>query len=314
MKRFCKRGQFNFVWLFAILAGGAILALAIWGALQAGDTIRYQSDTEAAMSISILTNPLQSGFAEGSFGMISFQSLSRINNVCSDFEFGKNDISVAASSGVGREWNDAGGAVPVHDKYIFSEEAAEGEDFYVFSKSFDFPYEISDLIFLFSDSYCFLNSPDFVEDDVLGLGIDNIALDNCTDEDIRVCFGGGSNCDVIVYGSCSDCDSAFDEGVVSKAEGDFVYVGSLMYGAIFSGKDVYDCNVERLFYRAGSIARIFSEKADLMSTRSCDTGLKGDLISWEGLLENATSDDLVSLKGYSDSMNKQNAREVCGMW
>lgn len=310
-----KRGQFNFVWLFAILAGGAILALAIWGALQTGDTLRYQGDTETAKSISILTNPLQTGFAEGSFGVISFQSETRINNICLDSGFGQNDISVATRSGVGEEWNLAGGATSIHNKYIFSKEINQGEDYYVFSKSFEFPYEVSDLIFLSGDDYCFLNAPDFAREDVLGLGIDNVVLDNCSSEDIRVCFGGGADCDVIVYGSCrTGCDSAFEEGRVVKKGEDMLYVGNLMYAAIFSEKQVYACNVKRLLYRAKSIAEIFFEKANLMNSRGCDTNLKGDLSGWVAALENATSEDLVSLKGYADSMKKKNDREVCGLW
>jgi len=139
MRSVNSKGQFSFVWIFAILAGGAILALAIWGATQAGSSLRYQGDSEVAKSISILTDPMQSGFAEGSFGKISFQQGTRINNICSDFEFGKNDISVATHSRVGEEWERAGVATAVHNKYIFSEEINQGLDYYVFSKSLYFP-------------------------------------------------------------------------------------------------------------------------------------------------------------------------------
>ena len=132
-------GQFNFVWLFAIVAGGAILFLAIYGALQFGDTLRYGSDTKAAKSIAILTDPLQAGFAEGSFGKILFRQEARVNNICFDGEFGKNDISVSQRSDVGAEWNLAGGATSVYNKYIFSSEKSSGFDYYVFSKPFNFP-------------------------------------------------------------------------------------------------------------------------------------------------------------------------------
>jgi len=299
MRGLKKKGQFNFVWIFAILAGGSILALAIWGAVQTGDTLRYGSDTEAARSISVITNPLQAGFAEGTFGRIAFQQETRINNIClDDSGFGKNDLSVATRSGVGNDWNLAGGAASIHNKYIFSEEQSEGLDYYVFSKPFNFPYEVSDLIFLTSVRYCFLGDTDDVADEVLGLGMENVVFDNCSASDTRVCFGGGQNCDFIVYGSCSgNCDSIYDEGVVSKRSGDLHYVGSLMWGAIFSDKGVYDCNVGRLMYRTKRIAEIFSAKADLMNARDCGTNLKVDLIVWSGLVGNASSSDLISLKG-----------------
>ena len=323
-----ERGQFNFVWLFAIIVGGAILVLAIYGAMQAGDTARYQSDSEVAKSLSIITDPLQAGFGESSFGRISFRQETRINNICLDNGFGQNDISVATRSGVGQEWNLAGGATSIHNKYIFSSEQNSGEDYYVFSKGFDFPYEVADLIFLTPENYCFVNAPDEVVDEVLGLSIPNIEVDNCTITDVvRVCFGNGRSrldssshqtgqgCDVMVYGSCQGgCDSVFDEGTVVKGSSDMKYVGSLMYGAIFSDKEVYDCNVERLMYRAGKIAEEFSVKTDLMDSRGCGTNMKADLVVWSGLLMNATSDSLLGLRTMSDVIDKKNSREVCGVW
>jgi len=310
----CK-GQFSFVWLFAILTGAAILALAIWGATQAGDSLRYQADSEVAKSISILTDPMQSGFAEGSFGKISFQQETRINNFCLDSGFGKNDISVSTRSGVGEAWNSAGVATSVHNKYIFSEERNQGLDYYVFSKSFDFPYEVSDLIFLTSKNYCFLNAPDNVEDDILSLGIDNIILGNCSSLDERICFGSGADCDVIVYGACSSgCESVYDFGRVVKSSSEMMYVGDLLYAAIFSDEDVYDCNVRRLLYRAGSISDVFLDKAILMDARDCNSNLESNLMSWKGMLEDAGSDNLVLLKGFAEDMGKKNDREVCGLW
>ena len=312
-----KRGQFNFVWLFAIIVGGAILVLAIYGATQAGDTARYQSDSEVAKSIAIITDPLQAGFGESSFGRISFNDETRINNICLSGGFGKNEISVATRSGVGKEWNLAGGATSIHNKYIFSSERSSGEDYYVFSKGFDFPYEVADLIFLTPENYCFVNAPDEVVDEVLGLSIPNIQINNCTITDaVRVCFGNGDDCDVMVYGSCQGgCDSVFDVGTVSKGSSDMKYVGSLMYGAIFSDKGVYDCNVLRLLYLAGKIAEEFVEKTDLMDARNCNTNLKPDLIVWKSLIENANVDDLASLRSMADVIEKKNRGEkLCGVW
>ena len=340
------KAQFNFAWIFAIVVGGAILFLAIFGAMKAGDTYRYQSDTEIAKSLSVITDPLQSGFSEGSFGKISFGQETRINNICFEGGFGKNDISVSTRSEIGEEWNLPGGATSIHNKYFFSSEKSSGLDYYVFSKSFNFPYEISDLIFLTSDNYCFLNAPDEVADEIIGMNIENIEIEhptgvplgvgfpgstsdgaNCTlANSVKVCFGSGpqldnspyqtgQDCDVMVYGSCSSgCDSVYDEGTVSKSGGDMKYVGNLMYAAIFSDKLIYDCNVKRLMYRAGRIAEEFFAKADLMDARGCNTNLGSDLAVWSGLTGNATSDDLIGLRSMADSMESKNDRELCGVW
>jgi hypothetical protein len=310
-----KLAQFDFVWIFAILAGGAILALAIWGALQTGDTLRFKGDTEAAKSISVLTDPMQAGFADASFGKIVFRQETRLNNICLTGDFGKNDISVATRDGVGKDWNLAGGRVSVHNKYIFSKERNEGFEFGVFSKSFEFPYEVSDLIFLMDGDYCFLEAPQNIIDEISGLGIENIFFDNCSSGDERVCFGGGEKCDSIVYGSCSgNCDSIFDEGVVSKGGGEMEYVGSLIYGAIFSDPAVYECNVFRLMYRTANIAKILEGKNNLMDARNCESNLRGDLIAWGSMLGNSSSEDLISLKNFADDLDNKNNGELCRLW
>jgi len=292
------------------------LVLAIYGAMQTGDVMKLESNTEAGKSISILTDPLQAGFAEGSFGTISFRDNTRINNFCYDGGVGKNDISVSTRSNIGTEWNSPGEPSSIYNKYIFSEDRLEGSDYYVFSKSFDFPYKVADLIFLMSESYCFLNAPNEVEDEIVGLGIKNIEVGEC--EDIgaeRVCFGGGSDCDVIVYGSCSsNCESIYDSGKVVKGSEEMSYVGSLMYGAIFSSEDIYNCNVERLMFRTSKVAKVFSEKVDLMGARGCDSNLKGDLVSWSGMTGNSSSDGLASLRSAGNSLDRKNSREICGVW
>jgi len=311
-----KRGQFNFAWMFAIIVGGAILFLAIFGAMRTGDTYRFQADTEIAKSLSVITDPLQAGFAEGSYGKISFRQETRINNICLGGGFGKNDISVSTRSNIGEAWNLPGGATSIHNKYFFSNEASSGLEYYVFSKPFNFPYEISDLIFMTVDNYCFLNAPEEIADIVVGMNIENIEVDNCTlINPVNVCFGVGDDCDVMVYGSCgSRCDSIYDEGTVSKSGGDMKYVGNLMYAAIFSDKLIYDCNVERLMYRNGKIAEEFVAKADLMDARGCNTNLRSDLAVWGGLTINATSNDLIGLRSMAENMDSKNDRELCGVW
>ncbi len=315
MKHTKKRGQFNFVWIFAILAGGAILSLAIWGAVRTGDTLRYGADTEVARGISILTDPMQAGFADSSFGKITFKQETRLNNICLSGKFGKNEISVATKSGVGKAWNSAGGEISIHNKYIFSKEKNQGTEYYVFSKPFNFPYKVSDLLFLMSGRYCLINTPPSIRDEVSGIGIKNIVFENCSSGDERVCFGGGSNCDMIVYGSCSgDCSSIYDEGVVSKKDGDLKYVGNLMWGAIFSDKDIYNCNVKRLMFRTKEISEVYSEKTNLMNARNCGTNMKGELDAWSAETNNATDEDIISLKVVADNLEKKNEGELCGLW
>ena len=316
-KHSARRAQFNFVWLFAIIAGGAILFLAIYGATQIGDTKGFQTNTEIAKSISIITDPLQSGFAASSFGKISLQQESRINNFCYDKEFGKNEISVSTRSGIGKEWSTTGAPIAITNKYIFSSERNTGKDYYVFSKPFNFPYEISDMIFITPEKYCFVSNKQTEEiiDEITMLKMPNIEVDNCSSESIKVCFNNGNDCDITVYGSCtSGCDSVFDSGEVIKGSQEMKYVGNLMYAAIFSDKNIYDCNVKRLMHRNAKLAEMFSEKVDLMNARDCASNLKVDLVVWQTLVTNTSSEDLIPLMSESERLDKKNNKELCGTW
>ena len=172
-----RKAQFNFTGLFAIIAGAAILMLAIYGVSKAVNNERYKIDTEIAKKIFILTNPLQAGFSEGKSGEIIFKQESRINNFCFDSpDFGRNDISVSTRSEIGKPWDSPGEEVSVKNKYIFSSEKNTGEKYYIFSKPFRFPYKVSDLVFVTSKRYCFIGASESIIDEVEG--IKYIEIDN----------------------------------------------------------------------------------------------------------------------------------------
>jgi len=198
----------------------------------------------------------------------------------------------------------AGEEIPVTDKYIFSSKES-GKDYYVFSKAFYFPYKVSDLIFLTSRKHCFVGAPDFVEGDLGGLGVENIEIGNCSDDSVIVCFD--SSCDISVHG---------DEvsGYVIKNNGRYDYVGNLLYGAIFSDKDVYDCNVKRLLYRTGKVAKVYAEAGRLRESKGVGTNLISYLTFFSGQVLNATSDDLSSLQPLSEELDSVNSKEVAGLW
>ncbi|MFA4960603.1 MAG: hypothetical protein WC548_02965 [Candidatus Pacearchaeota archaeon] len=308
-----KRGEFNFVWLFAIVVGGLILFLAVYGATKIGDTKKYQTDSEIAKQISILTDPMQAGFAEGSFSKMTFKQEIKIKNLCSVGNFGENEISVSTKTN--NKWNQFGAGTIIPNKYIFSAELNEGKEFYITSKPFNFPYEVSDMIFLTSKEYCFSNSPDEISEEIKELNIPNIKIENCSGSEIKVCFGSSANCDIVIYGTClSNCDSVYEEGVVEKKEEIIKYVDNLLLAAIFSDKTVYDCNINRLLQRTSSIAELYSEKADISNARNCNTNLKSDLLFWKDFTVNSTSDEIISLNILSKSLQIKNERELCKLW
>ena len=325
-----SKAQFNFNWMFAIIAGVIILFLAIYGVMQIGDTSRRQTDTEIAKQLAVFTDPLQAGFASGSFGRIRFQQETRINNLCyppSELsraeKFGRNEISVATSSEIGEKWERAGYSIAVYDKYMFSpqQENNQAEEFYVFSKPFYFPYKVSDLTVLIpaSHNYCLISAPEHIEDELNGLNIPNINVENSSDncDDDAVEIGFSSSNDIDVYGTCtSDCGNLeqYKEGYVEKDGEKLYYIGSLIYAAMFSDNNIYNCNVERLLYRTGKISEVFRGKADLMDNRGCNTNLKPDLISFGASVINASSDEIISLHQQAKQIQYKNEKEICGLW
>lgn len=320
-----KRGEFSFVWLFALFVGGAILFFSIYGVMKSSEVSQSQTDSSIAKEISIITDPLQSGFAEGSFGVIKFNQETKIINDCfNDGKFGRNDISVSSRSRVGEEWKVPGNPTRIYNKYIFSSLEDSGEEYYVFVKEFNFPYEVSDIIFLTSRKFCFVNAPEYIEEEIRGLDIENIETENCdTDfEDYEsVCFSGASGCDILVTDECvgSNCLESYEKGVVRKTDGrDYYYVDSLLYAAIISDYETYSCNVERLMNRTASLAEIYSKKADLMNARDCGTnvgsGVGVNLNSWKLSVSSANQEDLISLRDGSIELDNINDREVCGLW
>ena len=302
-----KSGQFNFGWLFAIIVGGAILFFAIYGAMKTGDTQRYQSDTQVARSISILTDPLQAGFSQGSYGSIHFREITRINNLCYDNGFGRNDLSVSTRSDIGQEWNMPGSEASVHNKYIFSPENIQGKDFYVFSKPLELPYKIADLVFLISDNYCFTEAPEDIVSELSAFNIPNIQINNCTlPNQTKVCFVYKTGCDILV--------NTNDGKIIKKQEELYFQGRALMYAGIFSDKRNYICNTKRLLYRGQTIAEELIKKSDIMSSRGCQSSLKQDLVSWKLTLNNTSPDNLADLHNQLVEIENKNEKEQCSLW
>jgi DNA polymerase III delta prime subunit len=160
-----------------------------------------------------------------------------------------------------------------------------------------------------SKTYCFKDVPQNVEDDLEAFNSENIRIENCSQEDTEVCFSG--SCDIMV-----NCDCEYDEytGFVQKNNKKMYFVGNLLFAAIFSDKEIYDCNVERLFYRASKVAEVFSKKADLMNSRNCGTNLQADLLAWSAMLKKAKAEDIGSLFDASKNLGEKNEIELCSIW
>lgn len=318
--------EFSFSWIFAFIAGAAILFIAIYTSGRIIKTGEYEQATQTASKLTALFEPL--GVAgqgqEAKSGKISLNSQIKIYSECfTDGTLGRGRISIAEKkSFTDKEYGQKGVASEFSNKYVFFEEEAEGRDFNYFTKSFNSPFKVADLLIITGKNYCFVNPPTFIEDDINSLGINNIIVKNSISECLSnktitnksqvVCFDSGSmnTCGAIVR---DDSGGDYENGEVESITGVKTFFGELIYPAIFSKKNDYECNIKRIMMREANLARLYSEKSKLLSIRGvCESGAENGLITLENAARSLkTSRDLPSVKSASELINQNG---VCQLW
>lgn len=301
--------QISYQWIFALVAGGVILFLAIYGATKVIETGETQIDAKTGRNIGILLNPLESG--PESFTKPQPLQLpvdTRIYNDCDNMgEFGHQKISISQKS-YGK-WTDTKTQVSFPNKYIFSESPVEGKTFIVFSKPYNLPFKVASLIYLipFEEDYCFSDAPEDIERDINNINAKNLKIGNCTQEDIKVCFSSDSDCDMRVD---------VGGGVVEKREGEIYFQDeSLMYGAIFSSVENYECQVKRIMQRIVNLVEIYNDKAQFISPIGCNSNLRTDLNVLKSKAGNLTdSHGLYQITSLSKDIQEENKYAVCSLW
>lgn len=294
-----KRGfEFSFAWLFSIIIGGVIIFLAIYFSTSLIRNESIVQNTLNAKELEILLQPLETQSFETSIKpkVIEFPDETRLEIDCSyQVPFGYSKVKTSTRQRVGDKWQEGGVGSTLNNKYLFGEKSLESKAFQIFTQQFTMPFKIGDLTFIWSKDYCFVNAPNYIKEDFSSLGINESikfveALGMCNAKSEKVCFGSGES---------SDCDISVELNLERvKKQGRFVYYkGPLIYGAIFSDVDNYDCNVKRIMLKAGSLAGVYYNKSQLIASRS---------------KESCSVEMQALLKNYADksNMNSTNMQEV----
>ncbi len=132
-----RRGalEISFGWLFAIIAGIAIIALAIFFVVKFVNLQQMTIGAETGKEIGILLNPLEISFETAKTTKFTIPTETIIHNICqSDIGFGSQGIMLSQKN-LGK-WVDTNVQVSFENKYIFSDADVQGRDFYVFSNVF----------------------------------------------------------------------------------------------------------------------------------------------------------------------------------
>jgi hypothetical protein len=306
----------EFNWIFAILAGTVILFIAIYATSKLIGGGEQKIYTETASKIETLLSPMGTGLASGKSAQINFKKDTRTYYTCSDLgQFGKQTI--AFSEKTFGDYGEKGGQINTQ-KYIFAKSVEEGKTLYLFSKPFEMPFKIDDVIIISSENFCFYQAPEEIKDEINGLNIKNIQftdnLKNCTGT--SVCFGV-SGCEVNVFGLCEgyNCESIYDYGKVIKEGKSFYYDGALMYGAIMSSPEIYECNAKRLMKKLIELSNVYNDKANIIKSKGCDSDTGADLSSMISLARDTnSSNQLFSVSQKAEAIQLKNMGAGCKLW
>jgi len=303
-KRGRTRGylQISFTWLFAIIAGAFILFLAIFMTSKLIGTEQMTQDARTGKEIGVLLNPVEMGFESAKSTSITMPVETRITARCeNDDKFGEQIINLSQKS-FGK-WTETNTEVRFPNKYIFSENP-EGKTFYIFAKPFELGFKVADLIYMTSSEkeYCFKDAPENIKDEIEFLNQENLVTD-CQDDSIKICFSG--SCDIEVnYPS----KYVRKEGSRMDFSDD-----ALMYAAIFSDSENYECQVKRLMQRVANLALLYKDKANFISIRGCNSNL--NLLGLESAARSLNSSANLNLvNSVSEDINDKNKFAECRLW
>lgn len=312
-----KKGfEFSFGWIFAIIVGSAILAIGIYGAVKLIDISKYQQQTFAGKELGIILNPVEAGLSDSQITSIVFPVRTRVINDCDlSGDFGKQLISTSIQSEVGSEWEKPSAKSAFYNKYIFSEETIEGNNMIAFSKSFDFPFKVADVVYIYSvdSKYCFVNPPNSIKEDIESLKMPNINVTdnekNCLKSSKKVCFFGTS-CDINV-----NLAGQF----VRKYNQNLYYFedkeNTLLYGAIFSDPILYECQTKRLMKRTSQLSLLYLKKSLAISSIGCNSGMESDLNLFYNKTNSVNSSiNIRDIQMYSLNLEDKNRALVCKLF
>jgi len=313
-----KKGfEFSFGWLFAIVVGAVIIFLAIYASTSLIRQNRNIQDTFAGKELGVILSPVETSLESGKTTIISFPVETRVFNECrTNGNFGSQGISVASKSGIGKEWQVPGEISRFYNKYIFSSSTIEGKGATVLVKPLIFPFEVADLIFMWSntDEFCFVDAPGEIEDELTGLNIKNINfttnLGDCKKLSKKVCFSTKSGCEVQV--------DLISQSV--KKNKQTLYFANdkenaFLYGAIFADNGIYECQVKRLMKRTAELALLYRAKSESLSSNGCSSNLEGDLSTYANqTLKLNNTNQLREIELSSDELGRRNDALSCKLF
>jgi len=273
-----KNGQMEFGWLFSLIIGAVIIFLAIFFAGKIFTTGTHLSDVETLRTFDILLNPFSSVGSIASLTLsksIEMPYNTELNLSC--FPSGTQEGQRLSLRTIDKKTTGDWVSYNIKNKYIFGNTSIQGKTFWTFSKPFEFPWRVDDLIYIISENYCFIDNgmPSSIKKELSMINASVIQIvsnqDDC-EEAITVCFSGCSGQDVIVnYG---------DQTVAKDRQHTMIFADDAsMYAAIFSNNQLYNCNIQRLLTRLQGQIGIYKAWAMELNREGCENQLLIDRLN-----------------------------------
>src|SRR3989338_1197153 len=325
MKAVNKKGfEFSFGWIFALIFGGIIIFLAIYMAFNIVSGERRASDSGLAKSFDTLLYPIGTGLESNKVTQITFPVETMISFQCSsDTGFGEQIIRTSSSSSLGSKYSENPISVRSKDKYIFSDPKVEGKTFLTFVKPLDMPFEVADMIYFIptTEKYCFvISKSSTIGKELDGLKNNNYQfnktifiedLKNCPQDSKKICFN---------MGNTRDCHASISGDRISKGNKNVYFDGgengnALLYAAIFSEPEYYECQLKRLNKRASELAKLYLQKQQ-MSPAGCGQGVETELEAYANLTAsfNSRESSLSNILSISKNLGGRNDRLSCPLF
>lgn len=303
----------SFNWLFAILVGATFIFLAIYAANSLIGSERQVLDTQAAQQLESLLNPLETSIETLAKPRdLIFPAESRILVGCDeDPEYSSSTLQVQISSALGQKWENNGYENKLYSKYIFASKENQGKRFASIVLPFNLPYKIGQFTIIWSEPKCLVNPTQEIAKAFGNTTYNIIIKENaasCPVKSERICFESSDEvCDVTV-------DSANRR--VRKGSKNLFYEGNLIYAAIFSDPEIYECNLRRLNQKRIYLSQLMAAKSQLIETTSltgCSRTIQSSLISYSKINYN-NSRNLAYLFDEANKLEKQNDPLQCELW
>ncbi len=311
-----KKGfEMSFAWVFSLIVGAVIIFLAIYGVTKLISTSEHEINTKNAARFEAILSPLQTSVESGRSSSIELIEDTRIYVDCNtEGDFGNTIVSFSEKFGLRDEWSEPGGRVSEQANYLFAEEVIEGKEVYFFVKSVEMPFKLGEIMSAYTKSYCFVNAPDSIAEEVIALGeTANLEIvdssGKCSAESRKVCFSG--DCEINVRCEDLGCES----GKVVKDGEEVSFVEGFVYGGIFASKDNYECNVKRMMMRLEKLGEVYAKKAQFVASKDCNTGLQEEMLLLSGVAEKyEDSKDLKSVKIIAEGVEEENEDKICRLF